>query len=98
MKIQIKHNLIIFEEVYEWEYLREQIKKDFGPTIFAISWRTKRDLGFTVRHHQGLKQWDFNNEFKDHSGRYYYTPQVHLDFYSESTMSWFILKYLNLSN
>lgn len=24
-----------------------------------------------------------------------YDPQVHLDFYSESAMSWFVLKYLN---
>ena len=27
--------------------------------------------------------------------RYHYMPQIHLDFYNESAMTWFILKYLN---
>lgn len=96
MKIQIKHNLIIFEEPYEWESIRDQIKKDYGGKIFMISWRAKRELGFTVRHHQGLKQWwDSVNESKEYAGRYYYSPQVHLDFYNEAAMSFFVLKYLN---
>jgi hypothetical protein len=95
MKVQIKQNLIIFEEPYEWVTVRDQIKQEFGEKIFMISWRAKRELGFTVRHHQGLKAWDHDNEFKEYAGRYYYSPQIHLDFYNEVAMSWFMLKYLN---
>ena len=90
MKIQIKHNLIIFEEPYEWFTIRDKIKQDFGETIFAISWRLKRELGFTVRHHRGLVPW-----FED-AGRFSYQDQIHLDFYDESVMSWFVLKYINV--
>lgn len=97
LKIKIKHNLIIFEEPYEWEPIRDRIKKDYGPNIFTISWRLKRELGFTVRHHQGLKQADYSKEFIDLKGRYYYSPEIHLDFYSEAEHSFFVLKYLNLT-
>jgi hypothetical protein len=90
MKIQIKHNLIIFEEPYEWYDIRDKIKKDFGETIFAISWRLKRELGFTVRNHRGLVSW-----YED-AGRFCYQDQIHLDFYNESTLSWFVLKYINV--
>ena len=54
MKIEIKKNLIIFRKLHEWYDLRNRIKQDYGQTIFAISWRTKRELGFTVRTHKGL--------------------------------------------
>jgi hypothetical protein len=94
LKIKIKHNLIIFEEPYEWEPVRDQIKKDYGPNIFTISWRLKRELGFTVRHHKGLRPAD-GEENKVLSGRFFYSPEVHLDFYNEATLSWFCLKYIN---
>ena len=95
MKVQIKQNLIIFEEPYEWVTIRDQIKQEFGEKIFMISWRTKRELGFTVRHHKGLHPWETGVDDFDLQGRYYYAPEVHLDFYNEVAMSWFMLKYLN---
>jgi hypothetical protein len=90
MKIQIKHNLIIFEDPYEWTFIRDKIKQDFGAQIFAISWRIKRELGFTVRQHKALTPWD------EDSSRFSYRDQIHLDFYNESTLSWFVLKYINV--
>lgn len=94
LKIKIKHNLIIFEEPYEWEDISAQLVKQYGPSIL-ISWKCKRELGFTIRHHQGLKPYS-DEYIGDLKGRYYYSPEVHLDFYNESAQSFFVLKYLNL--
>ena len=101
MKIKIKKNLIVFREPYEWYEVRDRVKQDHGQTIFTISWRTKRELGFTVRNHKGLVPFDkmvteaMKAEGWNH--RYHYEEQVHLDFYDEAQMSWFVLKYLNTS-
>jgi hypothetical protein len=99
MKITVKRNLIIFHEPYDWAELSDRIKKDYGDNIFLISWRLKRELGFTIRYHKGLEQHDsttweiMKSEGWDH--RYHYQSQVHLDFWTESQMSFFMLKYLN---
>ena len=99
MKVSIKHNLIIFREPYEWYEVRDRVKEDYGQTIFAISWRTKRELGFTVRNHKGLVPFDNMvteaMKVEGWNNRYHYEEQVHLDFYNEAQMSWFVLKYLN---
>jgi hypothetical protein len=88
MRIKIKPNTIVFERVAEWELVREKIKQDFGSTIFAISWKLKRELGFTVRYHEGLLPNIDKTQF-------YMQHQVHLDFFNESSHSWFVLKYIN---
>lgn len=90
MKIKIKHNLVIFENTEDWYRIKEKIKQDFGVATAVISWRLKRELGFTVREHQAPDSWDTTNSFFS-SGR-----EVHLDFFNESAHSWFVLKYLNL--
>ena len=101
MKTTIKRNLIIFHDPYDWYMIRDRIKEDYGQTIFTISWRLKRELGFTVRQHKGLvphdeKTWEImKSEGWDH--RYHYQDQIHLDWYNEAQMSWFVLKYLNTS-
>jgi len=109
MKVKIKKNLIIFEELYEWSTVEEQLKQEYGDNIFLISWRTKRELGFTVRHHRTLSTYEadwvevdyVNGAVKIHKiaadleHRYHYIPQIHLDFYNDSSMTWFVLKYLN---
>ena len=92
MKVRIKQNTVIFEHESEWNFVREQIKRDFGDKIFAISWRLKRELGFTVRHHNALVSW-----FEDRE-KYYYSNQIHLDFFSEPAQSWFVLKYIEVDN
>jgi hypothetical protein len=95
MKVTVKRNLIIFHRPEEWEAIHQQLIHEHGPSI-AISWKLKRELGFTVRRHKGLvprKPSDLTSEL-DH--RYYYEDQVHLDFFNEATQSWFQLKYLNL--
>ena len=86
--ITYKYQTIIFEDPRVWEMVRDQIKRDFGENIFLLSWRTKRELGFTVRYHRGLSPTGYQNGYR-------YQQQVHLDFFTESAMSWFCLKYIN---
>lgn len=106
MNIKIKKNLIIFYETHEWSQVSQQIKQDYGDNIFLISWRLRRQLGFTVRHHRCLRKYegadliDYNKGTisvidPDLEHRYYYCIEIHLDFWNEAQMSWFVLKYLN---
>jgi hypothetical protein len=91
--VEIKKNLIIFRNPAEWEAISARIVHEYGPSIM-ISWKCRRKLGFTVRHHKGLVPWETGVDDFDLRGRYYYEPQVHLDWYDEGLMSFFMLKYL----
>ena len=98
MKLTIRRNLIIFHQPREWEELSRRIEADYGDNILLISWRLKRELGFTVRHHKGLAphdpiEWEQMKE-EGWQHRYHYEEQVHLDFWTETQMSYFVLKYL----
>jgi hypothetical protein len=103
MKIEIKKNLIIFRNPHEWEIISKRLVKEYGPSIM-ISWKLKRELNFSVRRHKGLVKWADDVDYKDQEewlepdlkNRYHYEEQVHLDFYSEAVLSWFVLKYINV--
>jgi len=99
MKTTVKRNLIIFHSVREFEELHQQLMNEYGRATMLVSWRMKRELGFTIRHHKGLvPHSDIDWEMMKDEGwkhRYHYETQVHLDFYSESAMTFFVLKYLN---
>lgn len=92
MKIEIKKNLIIFYHPREWETISARLVEEYGPSIL-ISWKCRRKLGFTVRRHKGLVPWD-SSDVTDLKGRFYYDDQVHLDWYDEGLMSFFVLKYI----
>ena len=55
--------------------------------------RMRRELGFTVRDHQGLVP-AYTKPRPGQENIMRYQLQVHLDFYTEAAQSWFILKYL----
>lgn len=79
--------------------LATQLRKEYGQSIMLISSKCKRELGFTIRYHKGLEkrtesEWEIM-KLEGWDNRYYYQDQVHLDFYNESALSWFVLKYLN---
>ena len=99
MKVTVKKNLIIFHRPSDWDPIQDQLNKEYGAKIM-ISYVCKRELGFTVRRHKGLEPHDkeswaiMKSEGWDH--RYYYQEQIHLDFYNDAQMSWFMLKYLDL--
>lgn len=99
MKTTVKRNLIIFHNVREFEELYQQLMDEYGRATMLVSWRLKRELGFTIRHHKGLVEhdkdlWEIMKSEGFHN-RYHYEMQVHLDFYNESAMTFFVLKYLN---
>ena len=99
MKTTIKKNLIIFHSVREFEELHHQLLQEYGRATMLVSWRMKRELGFTIRHHKGLEkrnevEWEIM-KIEGWDNRYYYQDQVHLDFYNEAQQTFFVLKYLN---
>jgi len=97
-RVTTKRNLIIFHNPEEWLTVLVRLEKDFGHAI-RMRHIMRRELGFTARDHQGLER---NRTIVDMMDShhvtaptgYHYEQQVHLDFYTESAQSWFILKYL----
>jgi hypothetical protein len=98
-KVTVKKNLIVFHRPEEWEEIYHRIFVDFGIKM-SVSYVLKRELGFTVRHHRGLAPILDKEEsrpliYSKVSGNtHYYEDQVHLDFYSDSALTWFQLRYL----
>ncbi len=92
--IIVKKNLVIFRNPDEWQNILDQLYLEYGLKI-GISWVMRRELGFTVRNHRGLVP---NEHVKKHGPTMHYEQQVHLDFFNESTQTWFVLRYLNLGN
>jgi len=93
MKVTVKKNLIIFHSPGDWSEVYAKILQEYGMGM-AIRTKMQRELGFVYRHHRGLVPID--NPRKDGPSMRY-EDQIHLDFYNDSTQSWFQLKYLNLS-
>jgi len=81
-KVIVKKNLIIFCSTADWDEVWNKIIAHNSPSI-ALSWVLKRELGFTVRHHEEWSQ-----------ARRRYIKKVHLDFFNEAALTWFQLKYL----
>ena len=79
----------------EWDSIFQQIKKDYAdnPSTYLIRDRMRDVLGFTVREHQ---EW---NRSEGVPGRDYdwrdERSQIHIDFYTESARTYFIMKYMN---
>ena len=99
MKTTVKKNLIIFHSVREFEELHHRLLEEHGRATMLVSWRMKRELGFTIRHHKGLAQHSESEwavmKAQGWDNRFHYEDQVHLDFYNEAQQSFFMLKYLN---
>ena len=100
LKVTTKKNLIIFHDPEDWYRVLDRLAEDFGHAI-RMRHIMRRELGFTARDHRGLER---NRTIVDlmvmdsyHVSAptgYHYEQQVHLDFYTEASQSWFILKYL----
>ena len=91
-----KQNLIIFHNPEDWYRVLDRLAEDFGQAI-RMRHIMRRELGFTARDHRGLEPntpltLNLTDVVRDKG--YHYIQQVHLDFYTEASQSWFILKYL----
>ena len=67
----------------KWNTIYNQIREEYGDTTVIISWKLKETLGFTVRRHRDY------NPVNGHM-----VNDIRLDFYDESAMTFFQLKYL----
>jgi hypothetical protein len=77
----------------EWDWLKDELIKEHGASIL-ISWKMRRELGFTVREHSRgfsplLDTVVSNVDWRDSRS------VICLDFYEESMKTWYMLKYGN---
>jgi hypothetical protein len=89
-EVIVRKNLIIFCSTQHWDDVWQKILADNGASI-GISWVLKRELGFTVRHHE---KWTTFYSAEICGQRHRLDRQVHLDFFNEAALTWFQLKYL----
>jgi len=79
----------------EWDKIFAQLKQDYAhsPATYLIRGRMKTDLGFTYREHVEWNREDLvpglDHDWRDERS------QIHIDFYSESARTYFLLKYMN---
>ena len=75
-----------------WLKIYNQIAKTYPPSMLLIRNRMKLVLGFTSRTHE---EWiDQEVDIKDiRYGTRFRVTTIHLDFYSESKRTMFLLKY-----
>ena len=86
-KITVKKNLIIFHNPEkDWTPIRKRLVEEYGQSI-VLTWAMRERLGFSSRYHTA---WISGNN----GDNKYCQEQIHLDFYSESALTWFQLKYL----
>ena len=96
-RVTVKKNLVVFHDPADWMEILEQLANSYGNTI-RMRHIMRRELGFTSRDHQGLEpylSWSKVDNNHVEETRHHYSPQVHLDFFTEAAHSWFQLKYLN---
>jgi hypothetical protein len=91
--ITVKTDLIIFDSEELWEPIKKKIVAEYGPS-HLLRWVMRRELGFTVRLHQSWITIDTNYLGEDITPRRFSQNQVHLDFFNDSALTWFQLKYL----
>jgi len=91
--ITVKTNLIIFDSESLWEPIKKKIVAEYGPS-HLLRWVMRRELGFTVRLHQNWQTINKNLIGDDIIPRRWCQNQVHLDFFNDSALTWFQLKYL----
>jgi hypothetical protein len=91
--ITVKTDLIIFDSESLWEPIKQKILAEYGAS-HLLRWVMRRELGFTVRLHQNWITINKNSYGDELVARGYCQNQVHLDFFSNSALTWFQLKYL----
>lgn len=80
----------------EWERIFAKIKEEYAdtPSMFLIRGKMREQLGFTVREHTHYNSdivYVDTDDWRDQRS------QIHIDFYSESARTMFLLKYYDPS-
>ena len=69
----------------EWYEIRDKIRAVHGDSVILLSFKMKRELGFTVRHHRERVETD---------GFWGYQEAIHVDFYTEEAKTYFLLRFM----
>lgn len=90
----------IILEVKDWLDIRDRIRAEHGDSMVIISYKLKRELGFTVRSYSEWRAgWDPrfgepNWGMKEVEDPKYLHEDIRLDFYDDALETMFRLKYL----
>ena len=76
----------------QWEPVLERIKAEYPTSVWAIQWKRREVLGFTVRRGDGWTRKGINPT----TGQPYFKREswVYLDFWDDAKETFFRLKYL----
>jgi hypothetical protein len=76
----------------QWDPILERIKSEYPPSVWAIRYRMKETLGFTVREYRA---WPHKKITSDGEMRYGKPDEgVYLDFFDDVQETFFSMKYL----
>ena len=75
----------------KWLPILDRIKSDYPVSVWAISWKQREVLGFTVRNYR-----EYPDEGKKDGQQYWGQPEsgVYLDFWNDAQETFFSMKYL----
>ena len=81
----------------EWDRIFTQIKKDYAdtPAVYLIRNRMKDVLGFTQREHTVWRDEEAYLSILDNTDWRDLRSEIHIDFYTESARTMFLLRYMN---
>lgn len=78
----------------QWKDIREQLKKDYPPSVWLSREKMRNVLGFTDREHTDWLGYYDTASIEDRLlGKHGYKTTIRLDFYDESKRTMFLLKY-----
>ena len=78
----------------QWDPILERIKNEYPVSVWAISWRAREVLGFTVR---AYRDWPYQKQDKHGNIRWGRCEEgVYLDFWNDAQETFFSMRYLNL--
>ena len=77
-----------------WLPVLDRIKEEYPASVWAISWKQREVLGFTVRNY---REWPQQNKDRHDNIRWGRPEEgVYLDFWNDAQETFFSMKYLNL--
>lgn len=78
----------------QWTNIREQLKKDYKPSVWLSRDKMRNVLGFTDREHTDwLGYYDTASIDDRLKGKHGYKTTIRLDWYDEAKRTMFLLKY-----
>jgi hypothetical protein len=80
-----------------WNKIKDQIAKNYPPSVLLLRHSMRKVLGFTVREHERWVDNDVEERDIEYGTKYRIT-EIHLDFYDNPKRTMFLLKYSDFLN